>query len=234
MKKLSIFWHWLAALALAGLAVASASAQMLSPGAPTGLNAAFVKLFGPAAAFTAKMDTIMLDRTQRETVRMPAEFAALDGKVRLELNLAQMTSDDLPAGTIAKLKQAGMDRVVSIFRPDKKVTYTIYPGIQSYVMMSLPKEEAEASANSLKLEKTALGKETLDGHACMKNKATVKRDKVQVLEAVTWNATDMKDFPLQIEMKQKDNTVRMHFSGVQLVKPDAKVFEVPANYGLMK
>ena len=25
-----------------------------------------------------------------------------------------------------------MDRVVSVFRPDKKATYMIYPGVQSY------------------------------------------------------------------------------------------------------
>ena len=38
----------------------------------------------------------------------------------------------------------------------------------------------------------------------MKNKVVVKNDKGPVLEAVTWNAADLKDFPLQIEMKEKD------------------------------
>ena len=54
------------------------------------------------------------------------------------------------------------------------------------------------------------------------------------LEAVTWNAADLKDFPLQIEMKEKDNTVRMRFTQVRFVKPDAKQFDLPATYGLMK
>ena len=35
-------------------------------------------------------------------------------------------------------------------------------------------------------------------------------------------------------MKENDNTVRMHFSHVRFVKPDAKQFEVPAGYGHMK
>ena len=63
---------------------------------------------------------------------MPMEFAALDGKVRLEINLGQVQSKDFTPSTLATLKQAGMDRMVSVFRPDKKVTYLIYPGVQSY------------------------------------------------------------------------------------------------------
>jgi len=54
------------------------------------------------------------------------------------------------------------------------------------------------------------------------------------LEAVVWNATDLKDFPIQIEMKEKDRTVLMHFTNVRFDKPDAKQFDVPAAYGRMK
>jgi outer membrane lipoprotein-sorting protein len=54
------------------------------------------------------------------------------------------------------------------------------------------------------------------------------------LQAVAWNAGDLKDFPLQIEMKEKGNTVRMHFTQLQFTKPDPQKFEVPAAYGLMK
>ena len=68
----------------------------------------------------------------------------------------------------------------------------------------------------------------------MKNKVVVKSGKGPVLEAVTWNATDLKDFPIQIEMKEKDSTVRMHFTNVRFVKPDAEAVRVPAAYGLMK
>ena len=71
-------------------------AQVPSAGSPTGINAAFVKLFGTVGAFTAKVETQVLDQSQKETVRMPMDFAALDGKVRLEINLAQMQSKDLP------------------------------------------------------------------------------------------------------------------------------------------
>jgi hypothetical protein len=162
------------------------------------------------------------------------EFATLDGKVRLDIDLSQVQSKDFTPSALATIKQAGMDRFVSIFRPDKKLTYVIYPGVQSYQEIAQPKAETEAAEKGLKLEKSSLGTETLDGHPCVKNKVAVKSGKEPVLEAVVWNATDLKDFPIQIEMKEKDRTVRMHFSDVRFVKPDANQFEVPAAYGLMK
>jgi len=131
------------------------------------------------------------------------------------------------------LKQAGLDRMVSIFRPDKKATYLVYPGVQSYQELPLAKGEAEAYEQGLRPEKTVLGKETLDGHPCVKNKVIVKSGKGPVLEAFTWNATDLKDFPLQIEMKENGNTMRMYFTQVRLIKPDARQFELPANYSKM-
>jgi hypothetical protein len=222
------------ALSLAVLAASVAVAQAPSGGAPTSINSAFVKLFGTTGPFTAKVEAQVLDPYQKETVRLPMDFALLDGKVRLEIDLARMQGKDLPATTITGLKERGMDRVISVFRPDKKATYVMYPGIQSYATVPVPKAEAEVSEKSLKLEKTALGNETIAGHACVKNKAVVKNGQAPVFEAVTWNAADLKDFPLQIEIRDKRSTVRMLFTQVRFTKPDAKQFDPPANYGPMK
>ncbi|MCX6930085.1 MAG: DUF4412 domain-containing protein [Verrucomicrobia bacterium] len=219
------------AILLAGHA---AAAQVPTTGSPTGINAAFVRLFGNVSAFTARVETRVIDPYQKEIVRMPMDFAALDSKVRLEIDLAQMQGGDFSASTREQLKQAGMDRVVSVFRPDKKATYVIYPGVQSYMIIPLAAGESEALQKGLKLEKTPLGKETIDGHPCVKNKVTVKSDKASVLQATTWNATDLKDFPIQIELKEKENRVIMRFSQVHFVKPDAKQFDPPSNYGQMK
>jgi hypothetical protein len=222
------------ALSLLVLSGSAAVAQAPSGGAPTSINNAFVKLFGAAGAFTAKAEALVLDQSQQETVRMPMDFAVLDGKVRLEIDMALMQGKDLPADTVAKLKQAGMDRVISVFRPDKKATCVMYPSVQTYVNIPMAKAEAEVSEKSLKLEKTALGNETIDGHACVKNKAVVKNGQLQIFEAVTWNAADLKDFPLQIDIKDKQSTVRMHFTQIRFVKPEAKQFDPPANYSPMK
>jgi hypothetical protein len=234
MKIFSTKMWCLVALPVVLLAGQGTAAPASSAAAPTGVNAAFVKLFGSANAFTAKVETRVIDPYQAEIVRMPMDFAALDSKVRLDIDLAQMQSANFSAATLATLKQAGMDRMISIFRPDKKATYLIYPGVQSYQELPITKAEAEAFEKGLVVEKTALGKSAIDGHPCVKNKVVVRSAKGPVLEAVTWNVADLKDFPLQIEMKEKGNTVRMHFSQVRFVKPEAKQFEIPAAYGLMK
>lgn len=233
MKISALIARIAAALSLIWLGDAAALAQLPTTGSPTGLNSAFVKLFESVGPFSAKVDTQVFDPAQNETVRMPMSLAALNGHVRLEINLSEMKSKDMTPATLAKLKQAGMDRIVSVFRPDKNVTYVIYPGIQSYQTIPLAKGEAEAQ-KGLKVEKSQLGKATLDGHHCVKNKVTITGEKGVVLEATTWNATDLKDFPVQIEMHQKRDTVRMHFTQIRLTKPDAKEFDLPPTYGRMQ
>ena len=234
MKILTLKARIPVALFLVLLSGSAAVAQAPSTGTPTAINTAFVKLFGAVGPFTAKVDTQVLDPYQKEVVRLLMDFASFEGKVRIEINLAQMQSKDLPPSKVAELKESGMDRIISLFRPDKKVTYVIYPGIQSYQTLPLAKEDTDAFEKGLKLEKTALGKEALDGHDCVKYKVVVKDTNGPVLQAVTWNAADLKDFPLQIEMKEKINTVRMHFTQLRLTKPDPQQFNVPAAYGQMK
>jgi hypothetical protein len=233
MKRCSSGAQLATVFAMVLLAAHGVFAQVPLAGSGTGINVAFVKLFGPVSAFTAKVETRVIDPYQQVVVRMPMDFAALDNKVRLEINLAQIQSRDFSATDLDKLKQAGLDRLVSVFRPDKKATYVIYPGVQSYQEVVLVQGEAEAFEKGLKLQKTSLGKETIDGHACVKNKAIVSNAKGPVFEALTWNATDLKDFPLRIEMKEKVNTISMRFSQVRFVKPDAKQFDLPAGYSRM-
>jgi hypothetical protein len=221
-------------LALGLLVHTAANAQIPTAGSPTGLNAAFVKLFGNVPGFSARLDTQVLDKSDKEWVRMPMQFAALDNKVRMDINLEQTTSRDLPASTISGLKNAGMERIISIFRPDQKMTLILYPGSKRYMTMALAKGESEAMQKGLQMEKTALGKEKIDGHACVKNKVVIKNQQGPVLEAITWNAADLQDLPIQIETKEKDKRVIMRFTQVQLAKPDAKQFDVPADYTLMQ
>jgi len=220
----------LAALLIAG---ATAHAQLPAGGAPGGMNAAFIKLFGSVTTFTANVEVQVVDSSQNQTRRMPLNFAALDGKIRVELDVAQIKSQDLSAAQVEQLKEAGMNKIVSIIRPDKKASYVIYPGLQNYAIMPMPKEEAAGLDKNLKLEKTALGRETIDGHACVKNRVLVKDGENVILEATTWNATELKDFPVQIETKEQGDTSTMRFTHVQFARPDAKQFEPPAGYKLV-
>jgi hypothetical protein len=200
----------------------SASAQMSGAGSPAGVNAALTELFGNITAFSAKADVRVMDKTQTETMTMPMNFAFLNKKLRVEVDMTQMKGKAIPPGAAENMKQMGMDRIVSVIRPDKKVMYITFPGMQSYVTTALK--------GCTNIVRTALGKETIDGHPCVKNKMVVTDDTGKKDEAIVWNATDLKDFPVQIQTAEKDNTVVMHYREVQFAKPDAKQFDPPGGF----
>lgn len=186
-------------------------AQM-GPSSPPGMSAALTKLFGTTTAFSAKCDVRVLDKSQKEKMALPMDFALLDGRFRAEIDMTQMKGQELDAGTAAQMKQMGMDRIVSIMRPDKKALYLIYPGLQSYVNMPLPKEDADALAKEPKIERTVLGKETIGEHACEKAKVVITDASGKRSEATVWTAKYLNDFPVQIQMTEKDDTVILRYS----------------------
>jgi len=214
---------------LALLSPLSAMAQIPGAGSPSGVSASLAKLFSDFPGFTAKAELQVLDKTRKEWLSTPMNFAVLGTQLRADLDLTKAKNEEV-AASAAALKQMGMAEVVSIVCPDKKLIYILFPGVQSCLEMPIPKEESNAIEKNTKVTKTPLGKESVGGHSCVKNKVVVNGDKGPLLEATTWNATDLKDFPVQIESREKENISVIHFKDVQLSKPDATKFEVPANY----
>lgn len=215
-------------MAVLWLTASTAFAQVPGAGAPGGVNASLAKLFGDITGFSAKADVQVLDPAQKETTSAPIDFALLNKSMRVQIDMAQVKSKDLLPGAVAGLKQMGMNQIVSIMRPDQKQLYLIYPVPKT--MLVMPLANAEAADKPTKIQKTPLGKETIDGHPCVKNKVVLSDDKGPVFEAVTWNATDLKDFPVQIRTQEKENTSVIHYHHIQFVRPDAKQFEPPAGY----
>lgn len=194
------------------------------------MNASLTKLFGETKAFSAKASVRVLDSTQKETVSMPMGFALLDQQVRVEVNMAAMTNRDMPPGAADQLKKMGMATVTSIIRPDKKMVYVIYPEAKVLMTMPMSKADADSAYAAPKLTKTETGKETVDGHPCVKNKVVLTQDDGQKIEATTWNATDMKDFPVQIQTQDQGNSSFILFRQINFDKPEAKQFDPPTGY----
>ena len=188
------------------------------------------KLFGDIASFTAKADVQVLDSDNKETVSMPMDFALLDKKIRVAIDLSQMKNSAMPPGMADTIKQMGMAHVVNIIRPDKKLTYTIYPDQKILLTLPLPAPQGAAAEKEAKVEKTPQGKETIDGHPCVKNKITTTDEEGKPVDALTWNATDLKDFPIKIETKEGGNTALLHFKDIQLDKAAAAQFDPPPGY----
>ena len=197
-----------------------------APGADFGVLS---KLFSKVAGFTARSEVRVLDKDQKEIINVPMDFAMLDKNTRMEIDVAKMKNKDLPVGTIDLLQQMGMDKIVTVIRPDRKTLHVIYPRANCYMTLPMKPEDLEA-AEKAAVKTESLGKETLDGHACVKNKVTIKPAKGDPQTFTVWNATDLKDFPIQTLTRQGEDSVITRYTNVQLQRPDAKQFEPPAGF----
>lgn len=219
-------------LAMAALTLGQFSSSSQIPGAngPAGMSAALTKLFGNTTAFTAKGEMQVTDNAQKEVAFWPMDFSLLDRKIRVEIDLTQTRNKDMPAGTAATLKKIGMAEVISIIRPDKKAVYVIYPEQRVLLNMPLAKEDYDTSDKGPNVTKTPLGHETIDGHPCVKNKVVIVDATGQKAEAITWDATDLKDLPIQIQTEEKDTISLVRFKQIQFARPPASLFEPPSGF----
>jgi outer membrane lipoprotein-sorting protein len=187
------------------------------------------KLFGANRAFTANMQ--MQAKMESGALSMPARISFLEGKARFEMDMTKIKGGDMPPGAAEQMKQMGMAEMVSISRPDKEETYLVYPGLKSYAVMPNPKPEAAAAASKdAELNKTALGKETVDGHPTTKYKVKLKDDQGKEQEATIWAASDLKDFPIKMEMTNGGIPTTITFQEVKFDKPDESIFNPPTGF----
>ena len=221
-----------ALFAAAVIAGSCCLAQVPGAAGPAGMSSALIKLFGKTTAFAAKGEMQVTDNSNHEVSFWPMDFSILDKRIRVEIDLAQTRNRGVPAQMGAMLKQMGMSRVVSIVRPDKGLVYVIYPDQQAMLSMPLPKEDLEGSEKTPKITKTALGKENVDGHSCVKNKVVISDSTGQSTEATTWEASDLRDLPIQIETRESANTSVIRFKQIQFASPAPGLFEPPTGFTL--
>ncbi|HLP77319.1 MAG TPA: hypothetical protein VK327_10410 [Candidatus Paceibacterota bacterium] len=196
-----------------------------------GVSAGLVKLFGNFTGFSAQTDVQVLDSNRQETLRTPMNIALLDGKVRMEFEMSQMRGKSVQPAVVNGMKQMGMDRVASVIRIDKRITHIFFPKVQGCVDLDITPAEAEAAEKNVQVQRTPLGKEVVDKHPCTKNRVVVKSAKgASLMEATTWNAEDMKDFPVQIAVQAKEGTTILRFTKIQMTRPAAALFDVPAGF----
>jgi hypothetical protein len=157
-------------------------------------------------------------------------MAFMDGKSRFEMDLSELKGAKVSAQNMARMKQMGMDKMVSVSRGDLGVSYLIYPGLQAYVESPAQDANAGKPASDFKIETTELGKESVDGHDCVKNKVVVTDGAGKTYESTVWNASDLKNFPVKIVTGESGQEATLHFKEVQLGAPDAAQFDAPSGF----
>jgi hypothetical protein len=141
-----------------------------------------------------------------------------------------MRSSQIPGDAVASLKRMRMDQLATIVRPDRKLKLLIYPLLQAYSEVPMDKDELADLDRKYRIEKTKLGHDSIDGHACDKNKVVMTDEKGLKQTATVWYAADLKDFPIQMQMIDGDNTIVIKFKDLKLARPDANRFETPSGF----
>ena len=217
---------FLSCLALSLLGEVGLFAQLDGPGSP-GVTASLIRLFGTNTAFTAQAEVQILGPDKKERIGLPMVLTRLDSKIRVEVDMARMRNREQP-DALARLAPLGMDRVVSLIRPDQRTTWVAFPKLQSVVKLAMPAAEADAFLKKAKVERTRLAKEKLEGHPCVKQRVVITDDQGQKHEATVWVASDLREFPVCVATREGNDTVVMRFRQVQFTRADAKLFEPPA------
>ena len=216
-------------ITLLAFSIFSAHAQP-GLGAPKGpqFSGSLTKLFGDNTAFSAALE--MQTKDGNTEIVVPGKLSFDKGKSRFEMDITQIKGGKIPAGAAEQMKAMGMDTLVAISRPDKKLNYLIYSGLSAYIESESKDAESTDAAGKYKVETTEVGQETLDGQPCVKNKIVVTDEKGKTHESLVWNATDLKQFPIKIETAEDGTKITMFFKDIKLAKPDDAIFAPPASF----
>lgn len=177
---------------------------------------------------TADMEIVIQPSKKGKAQTMRGSYAVLEGKTRMEMDMAKM--DGVDARSAESMKEMGMDKVVTIVLPEKKMSLMVYPGMKGYCEMPHAEGKGAKAEAAMKIDRKEIGKETLDGHPCVKSLVTMTPEGGKKIEMTTWEATDLKGFPIQTQMIQDGSTITTCFKNVKSGKPAASLFEPPAGY----
>ena len=184
------------------------------------------RLFGKDYGFTANAHMSTKESSDTETIN-EMDYAVRDGMVRIQMDLTK--TETLRRGKPVRqrnddtegMASMGLNKQVILVRPDKQATYIVYPSLKAY--SEAPKKASDAQSKS---DWKEIGKDTVDGHPCIKYEVTTTNADGTTEVSTAWKATDLKDFVIQTA----DATTTLTFKNVKLDKPDAKVFELPADF----
>jgi len=191
------------------------------------MNPALSKLFNALKAFSATME--MSVSNEGGSMVISSSYEMSSGLLRVETDLGSARGGMMPPQAVAQMKAMGMDRVVTISLPERKLVLIAYPGLKSYVEMPAPQAETESGATGEDVFVES-GKEAIDGHPCVKGKMTVRMDQNAKRDLLIWKAADLNGFPVQIQIDDPKGGMKLLFRHIQTKEPPASRFAIPEGY----
>jgi hypothetical protein len=165
----------------------------------------------------------------------PENFTATMVTQGMEMPMARM-------GTKSRVENAGMPGVITISLGDAKKTVMMNTASKVYSEQIHQERDQmpDMYDSDVVFEKKKVGNETIDGHPCIKYDAVYYRKSKpnEKHKTTIWEAQDLKDFPIQMEITVPANPKHpgsggkmvMKYKDVKLGAATASMFEVPAGY----
>lgn len=127
----------------------------------------------------------------------------------------------------------GKGKMIMIFRKDRMVTYSIFPGKEMYMERLLDEKDLGkrmgAFIKDVKNKEEALGTESVNGYKCKKKRVETTMNilgRNRTRTSTVWTS-DMFDFPIRTESQEGDV---MELRNIKPGKQPSSVFEVPSGY----
>ncbi len=190
-----------------------------------GFDNGMEKLFAANPVFAASMKTQMTGPNGPMTVTAKMYFDHENS--RTDMNMTDVQGSSLPQSAVVQMQSMGMDKIIMITPASKKTVYMIYPKIHCYAGVPMPAQDP--AAKNFNVQITKLGTETVDGHPCVKNQVVVTNS-TQSQEFTVWNATDLNNFPIQIQQNQQGISATITFQNITLGGLNKSLFVPPADY----
>jgi hypothetical protein len=217
-------------LLLVWLAASSVPGQPTPNTVASGMSPVLAVLFKDYEAFTARAEVELTGPRFEDAMIMPMKFYYLKGDTRTELDMGDVIGPSVDESLAHTLQQIGMHEVVTILQAQRGQTVVLYPRRKAYVLMPNPSANEQGQPRPALIRKTKLGEETVLGMTCTKSRVTFvegpgRNDTVHV-----WEAERLRQFPVQIEMKQTDGAMTVRYRDVSFEDPGPERFEIPEGF----
>jgi len=163
-------------------------------------------------------------RSSKKTGPMEFQIAFSKGKTCMEMDLAKMAQ---AVGGDKNAMMPGMDKMVTIVIPDKKMTYQVMPGLDAYCEIVIP-EAVMKKQESPQVDRKVVGSENVDKYNCDKVLTTVTAKDGTKSEVFTWEAKELKGLPVKIEATTAEGKMTMMLNDIDTATPADSLFEPPA------
>ena len=196
------------------------------PGSEMGYNAAMAKLFADIPYFSAEVETTLTNLTDKSRMTIPMRMHKRQDQIRIEVDFAKLKGTGVALQGLTAMQNIGMARMVSLVDPKQKGMTVLFPDLQAHAKVAMA--EADLPEDGFKVTKKAAGKDTVNGQACVRQQVTLTSTDGKRVDATTWEATALGNFPVRMLFRQKDGSMAMAFRDVVLRAPADSLFSVPA------